>query len=454
MAVAGLPWGGVEASMRETALFAAAGFLVLGIGDLAVDLIWAALRLERRPQPTGPPSAKEARRRLALFVPAWDEAGVIGAMLRTTLAAYRDVDFRLYLGCYPNDPGTRAAAAAVGDPRIRLIVGAREGPTTKADCLNALWRALAADEAAGRWRADAIVLHDAEDVVHPGEAALFLRHLAYADLVQLPVLPLPDAGSRLVAGHYADEFAEAHGKELVVRQRLGASLPSAGVGCAFSRRSLDALAAAGGGTPFDAASLTEDYELGLRIAEAGGRALFLRARHRDGSLVATHEYFPATLAAAVRQKSRWMAGIALCGWDRLGWRGGLAERWMRLRDRQGPLAALMLFSGYASIALWLALKGREALGGPPPAPLPPALSLLVRINLALLVWRLAVRSAFTAAAYGPAEGVRAIPRALVGNAVTMLAAAAALARYRRLRRTGRPAWDKTEHRFPAQEGAE
>jgi adsorption protein B len=446
-------WDVLEMLMRETALFAASGFLAIGASDLAVDLIWAVAIVTRRADPSRPPSPAEARRKLALFVPAWDEAAVIGAMLRTTLAAYRGVDFRLYVGCYPNDRATAAAAGSRPDRRVRIVIGPSDGPTTKADCLDTLWRALRADEAAGPWRADAVVLHDAEDLVHPGEPALFLRHLSEADLVQLPVLPLPDPDSPLVAGHYADEFAEAHGKELVVRQRLGASLPSAGVGCAFSRRSLDSLAAEAGGTPFDPATLTEDYELGLRIADRGGRALFLRVRDRDGSLVATREYFPATLKAAIRQKSRWLAGIALCGWDRLGWRGGLAERWMRLRDRQGPLAALLLFSGYVSLALWLALKGCEGLGGPAPAALPAALSLLVRINLALLAWRLAMRSAFTAAAYGPAEGLRAIPRAFVGNAVTMLAAAAALTRYRKLRRTGRPAWDKTDHRFPAETAA-
>ena len=64
------------------------------------------------------------------------------------------------------------------------------------------------------------------------------------DLVQLPVLPLIDPGSRWIGGHYADEFAEAHGKELVVREAIGASLPSAGVGCAISRDALAALAEA------------------------------------------------------------------------------------------------------------------------------------------------------------------------------------------------------------------
>jgi adsorption protein B len=449
MAVVGLLASGLEALMRETALFAAAGFLLLGASDVAVDLLWVLIRL--RGGPSVPAGCGAALGRLALFVPAWDEAAVIAPMLRGTLAAYEGADFRLYLGCYPNDPATAAAAAAIADARLRIVVGPRPGPTTKADCLNSLWRALLDDEAAGERAADAVILHDAEDVVHSGEADLFLRHLAAADLVQLPVLPLADPNSRLIGGHYMDEFAEAHGKEMVVRQWLGASLPSAGVGCAFSRRGLDALtAAAGTGLPFDADSLTEDYELGLRIAEAGGRALFLRVRDTEGSLVATREYFPGTLAAAVRQKGRWMTGIALAGWDRLGWRGGLAERWMRLRDRQALLAALLLFSGYASGLLWLALKAGEGMGGPPPAPLPPLLALLVRVNLALLAWRLAVRAAFTAAAHGPVEGLRAVPRAVVGNIIAMLAALAALRRYRALGRPGGADWGKTRHRFPAE----
>ena len=144
-----------------------------------------------------------------------------------------------------------------------------------------------------------------------------------------------------------------------------------------------------------------------------------------------------------------MTGIALAGWDRLGWRGGLAERWMRLRDRQSLLAALLLFAGYLALVLWLALKAREGATGLAPAPLPEGLAALVAANTALLAWRLAVRAGFTAASYGWREGLRAMPRAAIGNAVAMLAAAAALGRYRALRRGGRPRWGKTAHIFPA-----
>jgi adsorption protein B len=47
---------------------------------------------------------------------------------------------RLYIGCYRNDPATLAAAsaAAKGDARLRLVIHDRDGPSTKADCLNRL----------------------------------------------------------------------------------------------------------------------------------------------------------------------------------------------------------------------------------------------------------------------------------------------------------------------------
>ncbi|HYW15700.1 MAG TPA: glycosyl transferase family protein [Allosphingosinicella sp.] len=451
--------GGLDFIIREAALFAATGFLILGLSDLAVDLLWLAHRARRlgRPAPTLADLAPPARPgRLAIFVPAWDEAAVIGEMLRGAVSAWGDGDWRLYVGTYPNDPATFAAASAVAsrEPRVTVVTGDVPGPTTKADCLNRLWRALLADEAEEGRRAKAVVLHDAEDVVHPAELLLFDGLIERFELVQLPVLPLIHPDSRFLGGHYADEFAEAHGKEMVVRAALGAGLPSAGVGCAFAREALGRLAMARGGLPFDADSLTEDYELGLRLAEAGGRRAFVRVADEGGGLVATREYFPGTLEAAVRQKARWMTGIALSGWDRLGWSGGLAERWMRLRDRQSLLAATLLLAGYLALGLWLVLKAWQGAGGAGPAPLPALVSALVTVNLALLGWRLAVRAGFTAAAYGPGEALRSMPRMAVGNLVAMLAAASALSRYRALRRGGRLRWDKTAHIFPARPATE
>lgn len=118
----------------------------------------------------------------------------------------------------------------------------------------------------------------------------------------------------------------------------------AGVACAFERHMLGQLVRPDYGGPFDPSSLTEDYEAGLQIAHRGGRGVFVRMRDRTGTLVATCEYFPNRIDAAVKQKARWMVGISLAGWDRMGWHGGPAEWWMRIRDRRATLAARWFYS--------------------------------------------------------------------------------------------------------------
>src|SRR5918998_1142604 len=74
--------------------------------------------------------------------------------------------------------------------------------------------------------------------------------IASAGVVQLRVLPLIDPSSRWISGHYCDEFAEAHIKELVVREAVRAAIPLAGVGCAIARTPLARLAAMQEGKPF------------------------------------------------------------------------------------------------------------------------------------------------------------------------------------------------------------
>jgi adsorption protein B len=450
-----------ELIMREAALFAAVGFLLFGLDDVLVDLIWIGRTLKRRLLGRGwnlacaeslrPPVAPG---RIAIFVPAWDEADVIPAMLAHARDTFGDANWRLYVGCYPNDPATIAAVRPFSGGRIRLVVNPVPGPTSKADCLNRLYEAMCADETDEGEPCKAVVLHDAEDVVHSAELRLFDSLIERFDLVQLPVLPLIDPKSRWIGGHYADEFAESHGKELVVREALGAAVPSAGVGCAIARDALDRLADAHG-APFDPASLTEDYELGLKLRFMGGRGAFVRLPAGQGRpVVSTRGYFPSTLEAAVAQKSRWMTGIALAGWDRLGWRGGFAERWMRLRDRRSLLAALILFAAYVALVLWGILYAFELFGGLVMQPIPALLSSLLAVNLGLLAWRLVMRFGFVTRAYGWREGLRALPRVVIANIVAMLAARRAVTRYLIGRRTGTSAWGKTAHAFPTQMPAE
>jgi bacteriophage N4 adsorption protein B len=442
---------------QELTLFAVAGFLVSGIDDILIDMVWIIRSLWRRlfvhlwhdRADAQTLAAPELPGRMIIFIPAWDEANVIGRMLDHALNIIRHQDYRIYVGCYPDDPDTIAAVKTIGSPLVRLVVGDHAGPTTKADCLNTLWQALRSDEAASGFRAKAIILHDAEDIIHSAELRVFDTLIERFDLVQLPVLPLPDPRSRWIGGHYCDEFAEAHGKTMVVREALGAAIPAAGVGCAFSRDLLDRVAEERGDEPFDRDSLTEDYEIGLRLSTYGGRGAFVRLPGVGRkSMVAVRAHFPATIETAVRQKSRWITGIALAGWDRLGWRGGLAETWMRLHDRRALLAAVVLVAGYAALVLtsglWIA---HQFVGTPMFAPTP-LLGALFSLSGALLIWRLTMRCFFVTRAYGWREGIRAVPRAVIGNVIAIMAARRALWLYLTMRRDGVVRWDKTRHALP------
>jgi adsorption protein B len=243
-------------------------------------------------------------------------------------------NFRIFVGSLsqrslqPSSGGERGGGAPTR--ACRVVILPHDGGTTKADCLNHVWaRDDCSAEAIGRAaRFKAVVLHDAEDVVHADEIRLFdvddrpLRHGAAAS-------PAADRAthSRWIAGHYADEFAEAHGKHLINARgdRRGGAVRRRGlrVRARHDRRDRSRSAA---GAPFDAASLTEDYEIGLRIAETQRpHRIRLDARRVRRSSSARSEHFPDTLHAAVRQKARWLTGISLAGWDRLGWSGLVAR---------------------------------------------------------------------------------------------------------------------------------
>jgi adsorption protein B len=437
---------------HELLLFAGVFFLIGALDELAIDLTWIWLRLTgraksgwiNRQQMGALPLSGPA----ALLIPTWREERVIEHTIAHALHAWPQAELRVYVGAYRNDPATQVAIfrSAADDRRVRLVVLDRDGPTTKADCLNGLYAALESDERGSGKDFRLIVLHDAEDMVDPAALGLMDQAIEAAEFVQLPVLPEPQAASRWVGSHYCEEFAEAHGKAMVVREALGAALPAAGVGCCFARATLRQIAGqVGGNGPFSVASLTEDYELGLRIKAAGGRSRFLRVRGEDGRLVATRACFPPRVHQAVRQKARWVHGIALQGWDRMGWGGSPAERWMRLRDRRGPLTALVLLSGYLLLLLGGMLAFCGSLGFGRPWTPDPAVAALLSANLACFAWRSTMRAAFTAREYGWAEGFWSVLRIPVANYIAILAGRRAVFAYIRTLRGQPLRWDKTAH---------
>ena len=442
----------LDAVARELMLFAGVGLLIGGLDDLLLDLLFVIrrasgathVRLSSGDLPAIPAS------RFAIFVPTWREAAVIGPMLSTLLDRLTG-EFTVYVAAYANDAETIAAIeqAATADGRVQLVRNPRPGPTTKADNLNALWTAMLARDGRLGTSTRAVVLHDAEDVVHVDELRVFDALIDRFDVIQLPVHPLARQGVQLIAGTYGDSFAESHAKAMTVRAAVGAGMPLAGVGCAIATDALHVVANTRGGLPFDAASVVEDYEAGLRLAELRFRAAFVRHRGAAG-LVAIGEYFPDTFGAAVRQKARWMSGIALAGWDRTGWSrpSHLLDHWFRARDRRALLAMIVLAAAYAAMVLFAAVVVAHDWTGVPPSTsvTPPAW--LLGTNVALLGWRMAMRVLFCWRAYGAKTAVGAPLRFIVGNFIDLSASVLALRHYVRSLKGAAPHWDKTEHQFP------
>jgi adsorption protein B len=456
-------WQWLALLQYELLLFAGVFFLIGALDDLAVDAVWLWLKARGQAMTGQRRRALLQHRTLprpvAVLIPAWQESAVIGQTIRHLLDTWPQPMLRLYVGCYRNDPATLGAgvAAAQGDPRLRLVILDNDGPTTKADCLNRLYAAMTLDEERSGRRFAFAVFHDAEDMVDPGALGLLDEAIAEgADFVQLPVEPLVVRHhgrlGRQIGSHYCEEFAEAHGKAMVVRDALGAGLPGAGVGCAASRQALDRLIALrDDGLPFAGDSLTEDYELGLGIAATGGRCRFIRARGEDGRLIATRAFFPHRFDTVVRQKSRWVLGIALFGWDRVGWAGGMTECWMRARDRRGPMTALVLLAGYALVVLTGVMGLAVATGIAAPVPLTPLLKAVLIANAAAFAWRIVMRFAFTAREYGLREGLMAVLRVPLANVIAIIAGRRAVTTYIAALAGRAAAWDKTDHdRHPAQ----
>ncbi|MEO1648325.1 MAG: glycosyl transferase family protein [Pseudomonadota bacterium] len=451
-------WHLLALFQHELLLFAGVFFLIGAFDDVLVDAVWLWLKS------TGKAKIAEVDREtlrdrplngpVAVFVPAWQESAVIGATVSHMLSVWPQRDLRIYVGCYRNDPDTIAAAMRAASVagcnaghRLRIVIHDRDGPSTKADCLNRLHQALRDDERRAGRLFSCVVFHDAEDMVDPAGLTLLDEAIARdADFAQLPVEPIAQPKSRWLGSHYCEEFAEAHAKGMVVRSSLRAALPAAGVGCAISRRALHRLSRQRlDGTPFQEDSLTEDYELGLSVAAMGGTSSFIRARGEDGAFVATRAYFPSTLSSVVRQKTRWVHGIALQGWDRVGWTGGLIEMWMRARDRRGPLTALVLFTGYLLLVLTAVLWAASSVGLAPKLVLSPLLFWLLMANSAAFFWRAFWRFGFTAQIYGWREGLLAVARIPVTNAIAILAGRRAIAAYVGTRLGRAVEWDKTPH---------
>ncbi|MDB5928707.1 MAG: nfrB, partial [Polaromonas sp.] len=253
--------------LKYVALVLAVIIFVSSVDDLFIDLvywsrrIWRGLTVYGRHRPLESSALYEIDEKpLAVMVPAWQEFGVIGKMAELAATTLDYENYHIFVGTYPNDALTQGEVDEVQArfPNVHKVVCARPGPTSKADCLNNVLDAILQFEQRAGLKFEGFILHDSEDVLSKSELRVFNYLVGRKDLIQVPVYPLPRKWHEFTGGHYLDEFAEMHGKDVVVREALAGQVPSAGVGTCFSRRAVEVLIKEGNGVAFDVQSLTED----------------------------------------------------------------------------------------------------------------------------------------------------------------------------------------------------
>ncbi len=427
----------------------AAIFLVSGLDDLAVDLAWICAWIADR-FTVGSRAARKLPdvepRPIAILVPLWHEHAVIARMLEHNLAAIRYPSYHIFAGIYANDALTEEAVASVSErfSNVHLAVCPHDGPTSKADCLNWIYQHVGLYEEQNDVAFDIIVTHDAEDLIHPEELRWINAYAERFDFIQVPVLALATPFWSLTHGVYCDEFAENHLRDMVVRSTFGCFVPGAGVGTGYRRESLEALARVSSNRVFEPAALTEDYESGLRLHRIGSRQVFVpltRLGSGGRDFMAVREFFPRKWGTALRQRTRWVMGIALQGWERFGWAGTYSEVYWFWRDRKGLISNPLGFIANAvfvygmATAMWMRLT--------------PLAIELTWVTLAFQILRMTVRMACVARVYGIVFALGVPLRMPYSNLLNAAATVRAVALYANARMRGLPLrWIKTEHSYP------
>ena len=462
------------------AYVAAIGFLVSGLDDLFFDSLFLNYLFKNRKKPAISLQALTLapEQWVAVCVPAWQEGGVVDRMAEYAARVVLYEKYDLFVGVYPNDPETNACVDRICAeyPRVHKVTVPHPGPTCKADCLNWIYRGMRRNEVPGVREYAVIAIHDAEDIVHPLTLKVYNYFVAREyDMAQLPVFALEMPVLQYWTGNtYIDGFAELHTKDVFIRESIGGIVPSAGVGTAFGRRTLEHLAAANHGNPFLIGNLTEDYEIGIRIKRAGFRTgmvsypveRIVRRRQRDGTsgppqsrteIVAIREPFPFTFEAAVRQRTRWILGISFQTWEQSGWAGTLPMRYTLLRDRRAPLTHIINMIGYMVLGIvlfqWLFRQTPWAAQiYVRPLLIPDSwLWKIAIVDTWLLAYRGMQKIVSVYTIYNLKQALFSVPRVFVDNLVNFIATVRAAKTYVANKLFGTPfVWQKTTHVFPGE----
>ncbi|MCB0393629.1 MAG: phage adsorption protein NrfB [Bdellovibrionales bacterium] len=440
-------------------------YVVFGVDDLIVDAIafFKGLGIRPLPQRRWAQLNSLPEKRLAILVAAWKESEVLFPVIDGNIEDISYHNYSIILGVYPNDVDTVREANRLAEKHsnVKVVVNSQSGPTSKGQMLNLMVNEILAHPSKHGGIYDGFLIHDAEDMIHPDSLKLFSWKFDCYDFIQVPIFSLDVPAWNLVAGTYVDEFAESHSKDLLVREALGCPIPSAGVGTGMSRNLVQMALNAQNGNLLIPHCVTEDYLLGLSVKKWGLKSHFASyyilddQSHRE--FVATREFFPKKFWPSVRQRSRWILGIAFQGWEILGWTNNRAENYFLFRDRKALLTnplnlmGFVLFLTLGSFLVVAPEKVFESIQRIQGWSSFWSISLIALpiLNLSLILHRVLQRMRFTNRIYGWRISLLAPVRILVGNLIGAISTIKAANQFWQSKRSGTaPKWVKTDHENP------
>ncbi|MFO2972501.1 glycosyl transferase family protein [Legionella pneumophila serogroup 10] len=458
-------------------------FIISGIDDLFFDAYYWIRYLFRiwktrhfKPL-TYEQLVEKEEQMIAVLIPCWHEAGVIGTMLKHNCYSIDYSNYYFFVGVYPNDPDTVKEVQEVSHliKQVQCVVGETPGPTNKAANLNGIYKYVREFEKTIERRFSIFVFHDSEDIIHPMSFKLYNYLIPRKDMIQIPVFPLAVTYWNFTHWLYADEFSENHTKDIIVREAIHGHVPSAGVGTAFSRNALHLLEDPKTQAPFSVNSLTEDYRTSLAIRIHNLKQIFvsqtiIRMKWRPRGLwrkgyvqkptreyIATRALFPLEYKKAVRQKARWIIGIVFQEWHHTQWPKNWIIKFTLAHDRKSFITHFINGFGYFVFLFWLIYSLCTYTN-------PEFPSLQEQLNLHPWVWwlivtvtlmmieRLLQRMIAIRRIYGWIPSFLSIPRVFYGNLLNLHALMRAYRIYyftpKNQATNNQPSWDKTEHHFP------
>ena len=255
----------------------------------------AAIAARRKAREPAPPAGPVAARLpvVSIMVPLFREPGTVRPLINrlARLSYPRDL-FDVLLVVEEHDTPTRRALEAETLPHWMRVIPVPDAPLrTKPRALNfALLFA----------RGSIVGIYDAEDAPEPDQIIRVARHFARADPQVACVQGMLDyfnPGTNWLSRCFTLEYAAWFRLLLPGKERLGLVLPLGGTTLFFRRGILERL----GG--WDAHNVTEDADLGIRLARQGFRTEILDTT--------TFEEANCHLLPWIKQRSRWIKGYAI-----------------------------------------------------------------------------------------------------------------------------------------------